>query len=38
MLAQTIHDKIGVTSAEIAHLQNACDRLLPKLMSGEVEV
>ena len=38
MLAQTIHDKIGVTSTEIAHLQNARDRLLPKLMSGEVEV
>lgn len=38
MLVQTIHDKIGVANAEIAHLQNARDRLLPKLMSGEIEV
>ena len=37
-LAQPFHDKIGVTNAEIRHLQNARDRLLPKLMSGEVEV
>lgn len=38
MLAQPIHDKISVANAEIRHLQNARDRLLPKLMSGEVEV
>lgn len=38
MLVKTIHDKIGVANAEIAHLQNARDRLLPKLMSGEIEV
>ena len=38
MLAQPFHDKIGVANAEIRHLQNARDRLLPKLMSGEVEV
>lgn len=37
-LAQLIHDKIGAANAEIGHLQNARDRLLPKLMSGEVEV
>lgn len=38
MLAQPIHDKISVANAEIRHLQNARDRLLPKLMSGEIEV
>lgn len=38
MLAQPIHDKISVANAEIRHLQNARDRLLPKLMSGDVEV
>lgn len=38
MLAQSIHDKIGVANAEIEHLQNTRDRLLPKLMNGEVEV
>ena len=38
VLAQLIHDKIGAANAEIGHLQNARDRLLPKLMSGEVEV
>lgn len=38
MLAQPIHDKISVANAEIRHLQNARDRLLPKLMRGEVEV
>lgn len=38
ILAQNIHDRIGVASAEIVHLQNARDRLLPKLMSGEIEV
>ena len=37
-LAQSIHDKIGAVNAEIDRLQSACDRLLPKLMSGEVEV
>ena len=38
MLAQSIHDKIGVANAEIRHLQNTRNRLLPKLMSGEVEI
>ena len=38
VLAQLIHDKIGAANAEIGHLQNARYRLLPKLMSGEVEV
>lgn len=38
MLAQPIHDKISVANAEIRHLQNARDRLLPKLMSGDMEV
>lgn len=37
-LVQSIHDKIGTANAEIERLQNARDRLLPKLMSGEVEV
>ena len=37
-LAQSIHDKIGAVNAEIDRLQSARDRLLPKLMSGEVEV
>ena len=38
MLAHHIHDKIGVVNTEIELLQNARDRVLPKLMSGEVEV
>ena len=38
IFTQPIHDKIGVVNAEIKHLQNARDRLLPKLMSGEMEV
>ncbi len=37
-LAQSIHDKIGAVNAEIDRLQSARDRLLPKLMSGEVEM
>lgn len=38
VLAQPIHDKIGVANAEVGHLQSARDRLLPKLMNGEIEV
>ena len=37
-LVQSIHDKISAANAEIDRLQSARDRLLPKLMSGEVEV
>ena len=37
-VAQPIHDKISVISKSILQLQTARDRLLPKLMSGEVEV
>ena len=37
-LTQRIHDQIKTVSTEIEFLQNARDRLLPKLMSGEVEV
>ena len=37
-LVQSIHDKISAVNAEIDRLQSARDRLLPKLMSGEVEV
>lgn len=37
-LAQSIHDKIGAVNTEIECLQEARDRLLPKLMSGELEV
>lgn len=36
-LVQSIHDKISAVNAEIDRLQSARDRLLPKLMSGEVE-
>ena len=36
--AQAIHDKISVANNEITRLINARERLLPKLMSGEVEV
>ena len=32
------HDKISVANNEITRLINARERLLPKLMSGEVEV
>lgn len=37
-VAQPIHDKINIISKCIMQLQTARDRLLPKLMSGEVEV
>ena len=36
--AQRIHDKIAVLSKQIAFLREARDILLPKLMSGEIEV
>ncbi len=35
---QSIHDKINTVNSQIEHLTNARDRLLPKLMSGELEV
>lgn len=38
VLAQAIHDKISVANNEITRLITARDCLLPKLMSGEVEV
>ena len=38
MLTQPVHDKIGVVNSQIDYLVQARDRLLPKLMSGEVEV
>ena len=38
ILAQAIHDKISVANNEITRLINARERLLPKLMSGEVAV
>ena len=38
MLTQPVHDKIGVVNFQIDYLVQARDRLLPKLMSGEVEV
>lgn len=37
-VAQPIHDKISVISKSILQLQTARDHLLPKLMSGKVEV
>lgn len=37
-VAQPIHDKISVISKSILQLQTARNRLLPKLMSGEVKV
>lgn len=37
-LAQAIHNKIAVQNKQIIALQTARDRLLPKLMSGEIEV
>ena len=37
-IAQPLHDKINVISKSIMQLQTARDCLLPKLMSGEVEV
>ena len=36
--AQRIHDKIAVLSKQIAFLREARDILLPKLMSGEIEM
>lgn len=37
-VAQPIHDKISIISNSIIQLQTARDCLLPKLMSGEMEV
>ncbi len=37
-LAQAIHDKIAAQNKQILALQTARDRLLSKLMSGEIEV
>lgn len=37
-VAKLLHDKISVISKSSMQLQTARDRLLPKLMSGEVEV
>lgn len=37
-LTQPIHNKICIIDKEIKYLQQARDRLLPKLMSGELEV
>ena len=37
-LAQAIHNKIAAQNKQIIALQTARDRLLPKLMSGEIEV
>ena len=36
--ATTIHRKITTLNQQISYLQEARDRLLPKLMSGEIEV
>ena len=36
-LAQSMHDKISAVNAEIDRLQSARDRLLPQLMSGNME-
>lgn len=36
--AQELHDIIAVKSKQISSLREARDRLLPKLMSGEIEV
>ncbi len=38
MIAKSIDDKINVLDCQIAIAQEARDRLLPKLMSGELEV
>ena len=38
VLVQPIHDKIVLLNKEIKCLYEARDRLLPKLMSGELEV
>ena len=38
VLAQAIHDKITAQNKQIIELQTARDRLLPKLMSGEIEI
>ena len=37
-IAQPMHDKIRVLNDEIKNLISIRDRLLPKLMSGELEV
>ena len=37
-MAQVIHDKIAAQNKQIIALQTARDRLLPKLMSGEIEL
>lgn len=37
-VAQPMHDKISVISKSILQLQTVRDRLLPKLMSGEIEL
>ena len=37
-IAQAIHDKITTHNKQIIALQTGRDRLLPKLMSGEIEV
>ena len=37
-LVQPIHDKISLLNKKIKYLYEARDRLLPKLMSGELEV
>lgn len=36
--AQELHDIIAVKTKQISSLREARDRLLPKLMSGEIEV
>ena len=36
--AQPIHDQIATLTKQIVLLQNARNKLLPKLMSGEIEV
>lgn len=38
LLAQALHDKITMLSNEIIRLQESRDRLLPKLMSGEMKI
>lgn len=38
LLAQALHDRITLLSNEIIRLQESRDRLLPKLMSGEMKI
>lgn len=38
LLAQALHDRITLLSNEIIRLQEARDRLLPELMSGEMKI